>query len=337
MKKLMLILAAMALVTTSAYAADWNFYGSARIMTWYQDVDTNTAARDTTNLTHTMQGNSRIGARVNVSDELTARFEYGTGVNVRILYGEWNFGAGKMLVGQTYSPLNMFYSSQVFMADEGLLSTGGVYSGRHPMVRFTFGDFKIALVEPANATVGPFAVGEQVIPKIEASYRFNAENWHVAVQGGYNTYEIVRAATTLDVDSYIAAIGAGLDAGAFYVGANLWFGQNVGNYGLYNAPADDAGIDAVGRNVIDNDAFGYLLTVGYTFNDMFYVEAGYSAAEAELDTAGATSDEITSFYVQTNITLAPGVFVVPEIGMIDNEEANTSETLYYGLKWQINF
>ncbi|MCF8136214.1 MAG: hypothetical protein K9K63_02785, partial [Desulfotignum sp.] len=107
MKKLMVLVAALALVAGSAMtaaAADWNFYGSARIATFFVDQENNVASNnpayvDTSSYNQGLQGNSRIGASVKVSDELTGGFEYGTGVNVRKLYGEWNFGAGSLLVG----------------------------------------------------------------------------------------------------------------------------------------------------------------------------------------------------------------------------------------------
>ena len=342
MKKLMVIIASLAMIASSAYAADWNFYGSARMSTFINDVDANVVGTDdTTNIAFAQQGNSRIGANVKVSDELTGRFEYGTGVNMRILYGEWNFGGGKFLVGQTYSPLNMFYSNQVYGSDNDLLNYGGVYAGRQGMLQLTFGDFKIALVSPDSAAVGAYTVVEQVLPKIEASYKLKMDNMHVALAGGYNSYELsdsaATGATTLDVDSYIPALGAGINFGAAYLQGNVWLGQNVGPYGLYNAPADDPTIGANGVSLVDNDGLGYLVVAGYKVNDMFSLEVGYAHAEAELDVAGSTEDEVDSYYVQTTVSLAPGVFFVPEIGYIDNVEAGTTETLYYGMKWQINF
>jgi len=47
-----------------------------------------------------------------------------------------------------------------------------------------------------------------------------------------------------------------------------------------------------------------------------------------------------SYYAQSRITLAPGVFVVPEIGLINwgkFQNKDMGETTYYGAKWQIDF
>ncbi len=106
MKQMILGTAALAMILTAAMtaaASEWNFYGNARIGTFYEDTD-NPGGTDTTSFNEYLHGNSRIGAKVRVSDQLRARFEYGTGVNVRQLWGEWNFGAGSLLVGQTYTP-----------------------------------------------------------------------------------------------------------------------------------------------------------------------------------------------------------------------------------------
>jgi hypothetical protein len=296
---------------------------------------------------------------VKVSDELVGRFEYGTGVNVRLLYGEWNFGSGKLLVGQTYTPVNMFYSNQVYASDNDLLNYGGVYGGRNPALQLTFGGFKIAALPTASAAVmtanttlltsATAGVNETNMPKLEASYKLSMDNWHIDFNGGYNSYEVLVGTRGYDVDSYVAAFGAGVNFGAAYLQGNIWMGQNVGPYGLYNAPADDPVI--VDGTLEDNDGFGWLIVAGYKVNDMISLEIGYAQATAELDMTGSLEDDVASYYVQSTIAFAPGVFIVPEIGYIDNKDditfgtpvalnyANTegTETLYYGIKWQINF
>ena len=339
MKKLMLIIAALAMVTGSAYAADWNFYGSARISTFYTSVDTiASGTEDADNYNQALQGNSRIGASVKVSDELTGGFEYGTGVNVRKLYGEWNFGAGSFLVGQTYTPLNWFYSDQVFGGDGDLLPYGGLYSGREGMLQLKFGSFKIAVV-PTNTAFTGTATTETKIPAIEASYTLNLDAVALRFGAGYQTFDVNTGTLDDSVDTWLVAFGAKAGFGAFYVGGNIYAGQNAGNMIVIgtNGTWNQQGLAAVGTAVVDSDAFGGIIVAGFTLNDMFNFEAGYGYAETELDVAGATSDEVSSYYLNSTITLAPGVFLVPEFGKIDGEEAGDSETDYFGIKWQINF
>ncbi len=366
MKKLMLIIAALAMVAGSAYAADWNFYGSARISTFYVDDDTINEDANTKNYEQALQVNARIGANVKVSDELTGRFEYGAtdgNANIRLLYGEWNFGAGSFLVGQDYAPLNWFYSDQVFDGDADLLPYGGVYSGRVGQLKLTFGGFQIALVPASNtyttsgalktavdvaantlpAGTNPVSI-ETKIPGIEAVYTLNLDNIALRFGGGYQTFEATVGTTTVDVDSYVLAFGARAGFGAFYVGGNVYGGQNSGNLISMDTDAgrdwDNGLADLQGTTntiVVDNDTFGVALVAGFTLNDMFNFEAGYGYAEEELDQAASTSDEVSSYYLNSTVTLAPGVFFVPEIGMIDGEETGDAEVTYYGIKWQINF
>jgi hypothetical protein len=349
MKKLVVFIAAITMVAgfaMTAAAAEWNFYGSARVATFYNDWDgedfVNGIGDDTDlDLTHAVQGNSRIGANVKVSDELSGRFEYGTGVNVRLLYGTWNFGSGKLSAGQMYTPLNMFYSNQVYGSDNNMLNYGGVYGGRNGAIQLQFGSFKIAFVTPNTTTIAGVATDpDVVIPRIEASYHLDLGDAFVDLQGGYMTYDMETVAKDYDVDCYVLALGAGMNMGNFYLKGDIWMGQNVGPYGLYNAGADDP-IVVIGDSVKDNDSFGFLLVAGAKISDMLSVEAGYGYTQSELDISGADKDDTSAYYVQSTVNLAPGVFIVPEIGYIDGEEnaagVDEPDTLYYGLKWQINF
>lgn len=326
----------------SSHAADWNFYGSARVQTFILDEDYgDMGLANTKNYDQYLQGNSRIGARVTVSDRLTGRFEYGTGVNLRILYGEWDFGPGTLLVGQTYSPLNMIYSSQVWWDDTSLLDFGGLYSGRNPMIRLKFGDFQIALLQPATPGISALTSTEANLPKIEAKYRFSGTHGFLEIAGGYNSYEIINGSTSYDIDSYIVALGGSLTFGWIFLKASAWKGRNTGSYQIMNMPMDLPAIDLGTHTVNDNDAYAYILVAGVKVNETVAVEAGYGYTEAELDVVNSQEEGITSLYFQTRLTLAPGVSVVPEIGLIDWEKnaagVDQGETLYYGAKWQIDF
>ena len=383
MKKLIALVAAMVMVTGMAYAADWDFFGSARVSTFYTSVDADTAGTaDVDTYSQALQGNARIGANVKVSDELTGAFEFGSGVNVRKLYGEWNFGSGTLLVGQTYSPLNMFYSNQVFGDDNDLLAEGGVYSGREQMIRLKFGDFQIAVVPVntgnivvgvedgttgqdidgdgfytaadaaltaaaatsynlhQNADTDDYVGAETSFPAIEAKYVFKGDTYSIQLAGGYQTFELKNGSSnSIDIDSYVLALGGRVALGAAYFGGNVYGGQNPG----YMISIDTQGgwgtggmADVTGTTALDNDAVGWLLVGGYTLNDMFTFEAGYAAVSTELD--GATvDDDSSSYYAQAVITMAPGVMVIPEVGVIDYDETGQGQTTYFGAKWQINF
>ncbi len=347
MKKLMVLVAALALVAGSAMtaaAADWNFYGSSRVATFFTDVEEQVAGGvDTDNYEQGLQGNARIGASVKASDELTGHFEYGTGVNVRILWGEWNFGAGSLGIGQHYTPLNYFYSNQVYGSDNDLLAQGGVYSGRESMIRLKFGGFQIAALAPSDDLIA--GTGTEVsMPGIEANYNMVMDAFSFNLGAGYQSYEILGTPTgDHDVDSWVVAGGVKTGFGPVSIGGNVYFGENVGNIMVLSLDGDnawdDGGADFDGTSVQDNEAMGFILVATVKASDMFSFEAGYGYAEAETLGGAGPDNEVQSYYVQSQITLAPGVFITPEIGMFDGEEdgAGSFETMYYGAKWQINF
>jgi hypothetical protein len=338
MNKLWILMVALVMMATSAYGAEWNFYGSARMQTFVEKHDHTGSVESHTEYEQYLQSNSRIGAKVKVNDQLRGRFEYGTDAQaqaqIRILYGEWHFGAGSLLVGQAYSPLNMFYSNQVWWDDTNLFDFGGVYSGRNPMLRLKFGEFQIAVLQPS--TTNFFGDSTEVrIPKIEAKYRFTKKGWHLQIAGGYNSFDVLSGNIDYDVKSYVVALGGGLNMGPAYLNANVWRGQNVGNYDLLNQPFDQGVFNW------NNDAHGFLLVAGYKINEMFTLEAGVGYTSAELDHPLFKKDTDAAYYLQSKIALAPGVTIVPEIGFIDWKSSYTGadegDIVYYGIKWQVDF
>jgi hypothetical protein len=335
MRKLLVLLSAVAFVvafTVPAMAADWSFYGSSRLSTFWADVDPDApGAQSDKDLTWDLQGNSRIGANVKAGD-IGGRFEYGTGINLRLLYGTWNFGGGTLLVGQTYGPVNMFYSNQVYGGDSDMLAYGGVYGGRIPMVQLQFGGFKVAALRPATASITGAGDIDTSMPKLEAAYSFSAGPAKLALQVGYNSYDEENG-TSESIDSYIAALGFNVSFGAGYLKGDIYTGNNSGTYGMLGGGSPVW--DAVNNQVVDMDDMGYLLVAGFKASDALSFEVGYGNKTQELDTAGSHEVETSAYYAQAVINLAKGAFIVPEIGMIDVKDS--SETTYYGAKWQINF
>jgi hypothetical protein len=354
MKKLMVMVAAIAMLTGSAYAADWDFYGSARIGTFYTSGETIGAITpDVNNYNQYLHTNARIGANVKVSDELTGRFEYGTSggvANIRLLYGTWTFGEGKLVVGQDYSPLNFLWSNQVGVGDgdgdANGLKHGGVYSGSAGQLKLVFGGFEAALVPVAiNTTVAAVST-ETTIPGIEASYGMTFDNIALKLAGGFQTYDAKLAGGQEEsVTSYVLAAYAKADFGAFYLAGNAYGGQNAGNMIAVDTDGDNSfasnnGIATLtGTQVIDSDVYGLLIAAGFVINDMFSVEAGYGYVSTELDVAGIAGnrDKLQTYYLNSTVNLAPGVFIVPEVGVMDGEENGDTKVTYGGIKWQINF
>ncbi len=371
MKKLFVIFAVIGMVgmfAATTMAADWSFYGSARMGTWWVTEDKK--GDEEMDLAWAEQGNARIGARVAVSDTLSGRFEYGVSggnANQRLLYADWDFGAGVMRVGQAYAPGNIFISNQVFGSDNNILNFGGMYSGRVEEISFKFAKiFEIAFIQPSTGYLegyydgvndptagGPGDDGgtniDITIPKIEAALVYNQENWWVQGTFGYQTMKAKDetagiAGVDVDVTSYMYGVGGMFNMAGFYVGAVVMGGSNVDPYGLYVStdatptPTADANGKITGTD--DTTTLGYNLVLGYTINDMLTVEGGWGYISSDNDNYDK-ADAATAYYINLPITLAPGVSITPEFGVEDqlkdaNDVDEGSDT-YFGAKWMINF
>jgi hypothetical protein len=367
MKKLTVFIAALAMVATfamSAAAAEWNFYGSARVFTFSADIEQAETAPNVQGLT--VGGDSsdrdtvwsytdgRWGAKVKVSDTLSGRVEWSSTNGLRLFYGKWNFGAGSLIVGQHWTPvLNMLISNQVggsmainsFDESAGTISLGSPFSSRDAGIQLQFGDFKISLVTPTSSLLGATGEIDLLIPQIEAGYNLTLGKAFVNFAGGYNTYDVECTAANggdFDVDSYFLAIAGGVNLGMFYVKTSAFIGQNITQYGLTAATDASATVTGATNKVNDNDSLGLVFVAGAKINDMVSFEGGVTYLESELDVTGSNVDDLINFYVQATVNLAPGVFIVPEIGYIDHKDGDVKgvdegNITYFGLKWQINF
>jgi hypothetical protein len=421
MKKLLVLFAAFAMVATAslAMAADWDFYGSARLGTWYESGKAqpllNSHFNSAGDLNQTdnelnwyLQGNSRIGAKVK-HGTVSGYFEYGTGVNVRKLYATWKpENAGwSLLVGQTYTPINIFISGQAYASDEGMLSTGIPYLGRQPMLQFQWEGLKVALIKVSKANnfgvIFPHADGsfdyatgngiagdvDVYLPKLEVGYHFGADMWFMDVAAGFQTYKVedpLDRFGSQDINSGVVTLAGGVNFGPAYIKAQAMYGQNVGSYGLYgndskywgtpminptgqnqslalwtNSASDSvlkANLDAEGNpsyDIEDTTTWGLAGVVGFKINDMIGLEFGASYMDHDNDFF-VDDAKVFAAYLQAPITLAKGVYFIPEGGYYDPDTRldqvnivtapDGSQTFtsvdaesfwYIGAKWQINF
>lgn len=347
-KKLIIIFAVTLLLCTftlQATAADWSFYGSARVKTWSysESAKASDTGYERTDTVWDLQGNSRIGATVK-ADNIGGRFEYGTAVNLRRLYGTWDFGKGVLLVGQEYTPLDFTISSQVVGSDLTLNGWGTTLS-RKPMLQVEIMNFSIALVRPDTSDLDGQAADEQVIlPSLEADYTYLADRFMVKAIAGFSTYEIVDVNDNKDrINRWITGVAGTYNFGAAYVSSQFQFGQNLGTW---NITADFAGASnaspvIVNGSVKNNFGFGYGFEGGYKLNDTFKFAAGLGGVSYKVDMSGAKRDNAISTYLNSQINVTKNAFVVPEIGYFDNmkDGAGNSEgnIFYLGAKWQVNF
>jgi hypothetical protein len=362
-------------------AVDWNFYGNARMATYYTSEDK--ADSKTTDLQWDLQSNSRVGATIK-AENINARFEFGvseSNVSSRRIYGVWNFGSGTMKVGKDYTPVSQFISGQVFDGDLGLLGIGTQYGSRHGQIAFGFGGFNIALINPndplpANltikATVGvedsagaitditavstdTNGTSKDIIPKIEASWGMSYDAWNFNLMGGFNYYSIQDVVSSVDastndisITSYTVGGDVGFNFGPGYVKAAVSYGQNIGNadWGIPSAAGGTSGQGGLAAWDGDDDVndvytFQGALVGGLKVSDMLSFEGGFGYRNDNTDGFDTRNTSPWAAYVQSVIALAPGVYVIPEVGYYDydnNAAGNDQGSLFYlGGKWQINF
>lgn len=336
-----------------ATAADWKFYGSARVKTWSytESAKASDTGNERSDIDWDLQGNSRIGATVE-DGNIGGRFEYGTGVNLRRLYATWNFGKGVVLVGQEYTPLDFTISSQVVRSDLTLNGWGTTLS-RKPMLRLSMMNFNIALVRPDKDNLDGQYVGDStasaadtqaMLPSIEGDYTYTGDTFMVRGIAGFSTYHIVDAADNKDrINRWITGVAGNYNFGAAYLAGQFQFGQNLGSW---NIDADYAGASSASPmvdngSVKNNFGFGYAVEGGYKLNDTFKFAAGLGGVSYKVDMSGAKRDNAMSFYLNSQINVTQTAIVVPEIGyfnnMKDGDGDSQGNVFYLGAKWQANF
>jgi len=379
MKKWTILLAAVALVCFSApaFAVDWNFYGSARIYTFYisSDLgDRNDAAGkdDDQKLSWGNENgnNSRIGARVK-GGPVEGRFELQLKGNengdpgdyvsteTRLMYGTWNFGAGKLKVGKDYTPVSQFVSGQVFDEDLGLLGIGTQYGNRTPQIAFNFGGFDIALIQQKSDNIttggGVSTAGDpdSYLPKFEAGYGMSFDAWNFGIQGGYQYYTIDTSSALaggsqeVDVTSYTIGGNVGFNFGPAYAKGAVSYGQNWGQaaWGLNGFKTDGSNAYWKGPgsdSVDDTTSTMFTLVAGMKATDMLSFEAGFGWRKDDPDADTFDDQTAWAIYGQSVIAMAPGVWIIPEVGYYDygdhqDNGDDAGSQFYLGAKWQIDF
>jgi len=371
MKKLFVCALAVAMVfafTAPTMAADWNFYGNVQFQTFSKDVDTRVAgSQSDTDTVWNMEAISRFGGKATAGD-ISANVEFkayghdfsetapgnasNDEVKLRHLYGEWNFGAGKLLIGQTWPIVMSLISGQ--QADSvGMNGYGALFHDRTTQIRLTFGGLKIGLLTP-NTQNTALAGGDidVTLPRIELGYRFATDMFWVEPFLGYQTFDVQYSAastSTTDVTSVIYGVKGKVNFGPAFVGITFAAGTNPGDYELYGASAsiiNGGSAFLEGTEMKDVDYMEYMLNVGFKFSDMISAEAGYGrqTTEATVMGTGKVEDPRLSYYINVPITLAPGVMLIPEYSMFSEDDVTVAgvstdetETTYIGAKWMISF
>ena len=335
-----------------ASAVDWEFYGIAKVKTFYefnQAADGKTFADgddQDADFDMGLQANSRVGAKVKVNDSLSGVAELGisdSSVTTRHLYGTWKYDGGAFTIGQTRTPIGRQDSLRVWGDDAGLQAFGEPYLGRRPLLQLETHGFKLALVKPHSITniyanTNATSEVDNLLPRVEASYQQTMGIASIDVFGGFHTYEISSAAENFDVQSGLAGAGFWIKPDPAYVRAIGYYSRNARQFGQYLSPqpATFGSAKIVNDEVVNNDLFAGAVFGGYKFSEKISAEIGYGYTQSEDDADDAETVKWQCYYAQVDYKIAKGISVTPEFGIMEDIDSNKSTT-YVGARWQASF
>lgn len=378
MRILPVVMCALAAVSP-ALGADWAFYGSQRQATWYVDRDYGDSpvngVRDDQSLQWYFQWDSRLGARVR-SDAVSGLVELGLtagpgtsggsggdgNVTTRRAFGVWKITETMSLkVGKDYSPVSDPISNQMFDSDD---RTGNFYGKRPAGITWIAGKLQLALLTPSyGSDVGTTATGvngaiggdpDSYIPRLEATYEHRFGSGYLRPFGGFQWYRVQPTGSPgsnvtgeLNVMSWALGLSTRWEIGAYWIGAQASYGMNEGAITAWdpgsNSRSSSQPYLRSGNDLADVYSLQLLAAPGVKLNEAVSLEAGASYRLNDAHGAPGYSRKDPSWvgYVQAVLTVAPGVYLCPEVGYYDYLEdragRNEGSQWYAGAKWQIDF
>ena len=337
MRRLALILVALAAIVAIATPAlaEYNFYGSVRVKTFYLDEDKNAA--DDQDFTLELQPNTHFGAKVQ-EGKLGGKIELGlktqaTGVYTRLAFGTYKFDAGTLLVGQTYSPY-FSNASQVYKDDRGFSGFGNLWDARNPQIRFDLnsGLYFVAgkTISTANNVTGGTAnaTTDTLLPKLTVGFKNKAGKFAYNLGATYQSFDT--GATEESVTSYLGYADIGFTQDQFSLRTKLHYGQNLSDLGItdrnskYNVATGD-----------DTTSYGGWVQAGFAG-----ATVGVGYVVDDIDGAPETDDQMAAF-INYKIKVAKGFTITPEICymdyMDDENGVDQGDHLAIGAQWKMDF
>ena len=354
MKKQLIILSAVAAVTAFAVPAmaETTLYGSARMATFYNvaDAKTTAATGKTAGFDEHLQGNSRFGANFS-NDAVGGKVEFGTAVNTRLLYGTYNFGSGKLTVGQDYNSYYTFVA-QTHGDDNGFNGYGALWDGRLAQLRVNLNNgLYIAAITPNGNVNGTPQSGSLTtntggivnnaeassnikiyIPKLNVGYAGKAGNisYNAGVVG--QTFKNVTA--NEQVTALLGYVNGKAGFGATTLMANLSYAQNAGNMGF----AGRQSFNTTSKK--DAKGFEGYVQLSQKLSDSLSANAGLGYV-TDKTSGDAKADDKMAIFVNAPITLAKNVYITPEISYYDEMKSKTgadqAKSYAVGAQFRIDF
>ena len=348
MKKIVLFLAVMFLAGQALSAVD--FYGNARLGYWYdmQDKDL-TGGEARTVLQYNLFSTSRFGVNF-AGDAYTGRVEFSlsrTGAGLRQIWGEYDFGLMKVLIGQYYTGFFDLpnQATSIISASENLMiGYGLMYDSRNPMIKLSL-DNGAYIIFMAPKMIDPAGAGgvDALFPKVNVGYRMNLGSLMLHPTFGINMSQYNKDFSTAGMDesvmAYVTALSTKYCADNFTVLAQVSYGQNVADYGMLS---DATGGNAVwdGTDILDATTMGGYLEFTYKLCPHKALTAGGGFFSTDREDY-VDPDTAMTAYLQAKINLHDKMFIMPEVGIIDEMEnglgVKQGSHTYFGLNFQADF
>lgn len=347
MKRQILLTVVVLLIATLAFAQDFKPYGSARLGFWYDlpNEDYTGTGESDFDLNYGLQSNSRFGVDFNKSD-LTAKVEYGTGVNLRLLWAKLDLDGYSLLIGQDYDGTNE-YAAQVYGNDNGLIGYGAVDGGRHPMVKVEMDNgFYFSLIQPTCYGLQSLPTANSydiLIPKINVGYKMKADNFYVhptlmLQHYSYSKDENIGNTDDASVFSWLFAVTGQMNMDELLLRGQLNYGQNTANMGYANG--GNAYWNAADKEVNSTGTLGLFGEIGYKLSDVTTIDGGLGFNSNSND-AYDDSNSNMALYLQAKTMLFEKLQLVPEIGMLNDMEDGMGNKegskLYFGTQLRMDF
>lgn len=379
MKKLVVALSVLVFVTAFALPAtardkgEVTFGGSVRFDTWVHhdrlpdlDLDGDGLFDDGrykyNNTTWTLDtSSSRFNATFKRDDFkgfIEVRPRPGSTIGIRHWYGEWDFGPGYLLIGQTYFPTYSSISKSAAGNSAGFNTTvagdTANAASRRPMIRLRFpfpvGEFQFAAVDPNTAARTATAAGglattrNTSLPQLEAKVSASFGPVGFNLFGNYNKYKEVWEdlpgdntinTTEIGVKSWVVGSNVKFTGGPFTLalagftgknnnGANGWF-SGATDRGLLSPVIVDSTGDGLWDSVQNTKDRGAYINATFKLNDMLSFATGGGMMKQKRDDnfIGTANDEVVNksshMYINSTIKIAEGFTITPEIGEWDHK------------------
>jgi hypothetical protein len=207
----------------------------------------------------------------------------------------------------------------------------------------------VIFIEPGTTSTKKFKGDvDRVVPKLELGWGMAFDTWNFNLMGGAQYYSIEDVTSftgtgtdDVEVTSWVFGGDIGWNFGPGYLKAAGSYSQNAANASWSGGQASWDGDDDT------NDTYTAMgaLVAGFKLSDMLSFEAGYGVKNEVTDEGFLRDSTPFEIYLQSVIALAPGVFIIPEVGYSDFDDGDTAtktgddagSQFYLGAKWQINF